>query len=337
MHSKHIALIYAGGTIGMMPSEHGLVPMPDFADVLQALLARHADQLPRCTLHVCAEPIDSSNATPSDWQTIARDIAARYAQYDGFVVLHGTDTMAYTAAALSFMLQGLRKPVVLTGAQLPLVAPDSDAQQNLLASLQCAASDALHEVAICFHRSLLRGNRATKCSTRHLAAFDSPNHPWLAALGTSNPWNTAALLPCPSQECFALPQYRSGEVLSLRFTPGISLRVLEALLALGPRALILECYGAGNVPDRDPRLFSVLERASENGVLLVACSQAPHGGVSPGIYATGTGLYAAGVMGMRDMVFEAIHAKLQHLLALNLPSDDMRRQLALAWCGEMTV
>src|SRR5579872_5128877 len=135
MTEKHICLLYTGGTIGMEKTTHGYAPMPDFENVLSRLLRQFNGTLPRYTLHEYLIPIDSSNATPADWQKIGRDIADRYAQYDGFVVLHGTDTMAYTASALSFMLQGLRKPVIVTGSQIPLGEMRSDAPQNLITAL----------------------------------------------------------------------------------------------------------------------------------------------------------------------------------------------------------
>ena len=152
MTQKHIALIYAGGTVGMTKTADGYAPMDDFAGVLGACLADCGDALPRYTFHEYATPIDSANAMPHDWQTIARDIAVRYANHDGFVILHGTDTMVYTASALSYMLQGLRKPVIVTGSQIPLGEVRSDALQNVITSLQLAALDAINEVAFYFNQ-----------------------------------------------------------------------------------------------------------------------------------------------------------------------------------------
>jgi L-asparaginase len=337
MSSKHIALIYAGGTVGMTQTEHGYAPMADFGAVLSALLDGHGTRLPRYTLHAYADPIDSSNATPQDWQRIARDIAAHYDAYDGFVVLHGTDTMAYTAAALSYMLRGLRKPVLVTGSQIPLGAERSDAAQNLITALQLAARDEISEVAIYFNQRLLRGNRATKTSSERMAAFDSPNYPWLAEVGIAPYFNHAALLPRPAQEAFELPEYQARSVLSLRFVPGLPTAALQALLALQPQALILECYGAGNAPERDPTLLQTLARASAAGTVIVGCSQAAHGRVAIGTYAAGAGLTAAGVIGAADMSFEAIYAKLHHLLARGLDADAIRSAFLEDICGELSV
>lgn len=337
MSRKHIGLIYTGGTVGMMQTAQGYAPMPDFASVLAALLDEQGEDVPAYTLHAYAAPIDSANATPQDWQQIGRDIAARYPDYDGFVVLHGTDTMAYTAAALSFMLQGLRKPVIVTGSQIPLGAARSDASQNLIGALQLAASDALNEVAIYFNQRLLRGNRATKLSIDRMDAFDSPNYPWLAEVGIDVRFNMPALMPRAASEKFELPDYRPHGVLPIRFVPGLPASAVQAMLDLHPQAAILQCYGAGNAPDRDPALLDMLRRASERGVVLVACSQSLHGQVSIGTYAAGAGMTAAGVVGARDMGFEAIYAKLHHLFALGLSADAVRRDFLRDLSGELTV
>jgi L-asparaginase len=337
MSRKHIGLIYTGGTVGMTKTAQGYAPMPDFAAALSQLLAPHGASMPAYTLHEYTTPIDSSNATPSDWQRIGRDIAARYNDYDGFVVLHGTDTMAYTAAALSFMLQGVRKPVIVTGSQIPLGVERSDAPHNLIVALQLAASDEINEVAICFGRHLWRGNRATKLSTEGLDAFDSPNYPSLAAIGIDVRLNSAALLPRAAAESFELPEYGRHVILPVRFVPGLPLSAVQAMLDLQPHAVILQCYGAGNAPDRDPALLDMLARASERGVVLAACSQSLHGRVSIGTYAAGAGMTAAGVIGARDMGFEAIFAKLHHLLAQGQQADEVRKNFLRDLSGELTL
>jgi L-asparaginase len=311
--------------------------MRDFPGVLQRLLRDQGNDLPHYTLHAYLTPIDSTNATPADWQQIARDIAARYHAYDGFVVLHGTDTMAYTAAALSFMLRGLRKPVIVTGSQIPLGAARSDAPQNLITALQLAVSDRISEVAIYFNQRLLRGNRATKVSATRFDAFDSPNYPPLAEVGIDIQWNLPALLPRAATEAFELPDYPQGTVMSLRFVPGMSAHFMRAVLDLRPQALILQCYGSGNMPDRDPAMIEMLARASDAGTVLVACSQALHGKVILGTYAAGAGMAGAGVIGAADMSFEAIFAKLHHLFALGLTPEQARKEFLRNVSGELTV
>lgn len=336
MNNKHIGLIYAGGTIGMTMTAQGYAPRQDFGDALARLFAAAGEALPRYTLHEYAVPIDSTNATPQDWQNIGRDIAARYNDYDGFVVLHGTDTMVYTASALSFMLQGLRKPVIVTGSQIPLGAARSDAAQNLVTAMQLAASDGLSEVAIYFNQRLLRGNRATKVSTERMDAFDSPNYPWLADVGIHVRFNQAALLARADRERFELPDYGRQSILPVRFVPGMPTAAVRAMIDLQPQALILQCYGAGNAPDRDPGLLDMLARASAQGMVIAACSQSPHGRVAIGTYAAGAGMTAAGVVGSGDMSFEALFAKLHHLLARGLPADAVRKELQRDLAGELS-
>lgn len=337
MSRKHIGLIYTGGTVGMMHTAQGYAPMPDFASALASLLDAQDEALPAYTLHAYDTPIDSSNATPQDWLKIGRDIAARYQDYDGFVVLHGTDTMAYTAAALSFMLQGLHKPVIVTGSQIPLGAARSDAPQNLIGALQIAAMGVINEVAIYFNQRLLRGNRATKLSIDRLCAFDSPNYPALAEVGIDVRFNRQALLPRTRKENFELPEYRPQPVLPIRFVPGLPLQAVQAMLDLRPQAVILQCYGAGNAPDRDPSLLAMLQHANDDGVVLVACSQSMQGAVSIGTYAVGAGMTAAGVVGAHDMTFEAIYAKLHHLFAVGLSADAVRREVVRDLSGELTL
>lgn len=335
MTGKHIGLIYAGGTIGMEKTARGYAPMKNFGTVLSRLLHDPGGILPRYTLHEYAIPIDSSNATPEDWQRIGRDIASRYQDYDGFVVLHGTDTMAYTASALSFMLQGLKKPVILTGSQIPLGEARSDGLQNLIAAMQFATL-AINEVAICFGQRLLRGNRAVKASAERLDAFDSPNYPWLGEAGIGIHVNAPALLAHTGREAFELPDYGQGRILPVRFVPGLPIAALKALLDLNPQALVLQCYGAGNVPDRDPALRKLLQAASDRGVVLAACSQSLHGQVTLGAYATGSMLDQAGVVGAMDMTFEATFAKLHHLFARGLGAEAVRTELLRDLSGELT-
>ncbi|HEY0847648.1 MAG TPA: type I asparaginase [Noviherbaspirillum sp.] len=337
MSRKHIGLIYTGGTVGMTKTAHGYAPMDDFASVLSRLFRDQCDELPAYTLHVYPTPIDSANATPADWQAIGRDIAARYDQYDGFVVLHGTDTMAYTAAALSYMLQGLRKPVILTGSQIPLGVARSDALQNLITALQLAASEEISEVGLYFNQRLLRGNRATKVSTERLDAFDSPNYPCLATAGIELQIHHDALMPRAETERFALPEHAGHLVLPVRFVPGLPVRALQAMLDLNPHALLLQCYGSGNAPDRDPALLELLRQANDRGIVLVAGSQSLHGRVSLGNYAAGAALPAAGVIGTGDMTFEAAYVKLHHLFALGLPAEAVRTAFQHDLSGELTV
>lgn len=239
----------------------------------------------------------------------------RWADFDGFVVLHGTDTIAYTASALSFMLRGTDKPVILTGSQIPLVAPRSDATENLQASILLAACASIREVCVYFGRRLLRGNRCSKLKSSAFDAFDSPNDPWLAEVGIDIDVHCDRLLPQGSR-AFTVPAFDAQEVVVLQIYPGIPARVVEAVLgSQAVRGLILRCYGVGNAPDADPQWMVVLAAAVARGIAAVNTTQCPTGSVAQGAYATGTTLGRIGVVPGGDMTLEAAFAKLHVLLA----------------------
>ncbi|MBI3900423.1 MAG: asparaginase [Gammaproteobacteria bacterium] len=334
--SQRICVLYVGGTIGMSASAGGLVPSKVDGDGIMQLLQMAAIDTSGLSIVALGNPIDSADATPADWTRIARRIAELYNDYDGFIVLHGTDTMAYTASALSFLLRGLKKPVVLTGAQIPLAQSTSDGPANLIAAYRVAASAQVHEVVVCFGRYVLRGNRSRKLNAHRFDAFDSPNFPRLAEIGESISWNAESLLPCPDKERFELVDYRAGAVLSWRLMPGAAGDALIERLARPPRALILESYGAGTGPTRDPALLRAIAHAVADGSICVAISQCPWSEVDLALYATGRAYATAGVIGARDLTFESVYAKLHHLLALGLKPDAVRRELLLARAGELT-
>lgn len=333
---RHILVVYAGGTIGMRPSPEGLVPQDDLPAVLAGRLAPLAGQLPRFSFTALAQPIDSAEATPADWGTIARVIAGHWHGYDGFVVLHGTDTMAYTASALSFLLRGIDKPVIVTGAQLPLEAESSDALGNVVAALGFAACD-IPEVCLCFDRLLLRGNRATKISSHAFAGFGSPNHAPLARLAPRPALDLAALDAPVAELSLQVPAgLGRAHVLCLRMTPGFPAAVLDAVLAVRPDALVLECYGSGTVPSLDGHLAEFLQRARRSRLPVVALSQAAHGGTRLGTYAAGNVLLREGVIDGHDMTVEAAVAKLHVLIAAGLTGDDLARAVGRDLAGELS-
>jgi L-asparaginase len=335
--TARIYVAYTGGTFGMKPSAGGFVPDRGLAQALQARLpAPGQDGMPHWELHEYAQPIDSAEAQPRDWHTVAADIAARYDAYDGFVVIHGTDTMAYTASALSFALAGLRKPVIVTGAQIPLAMPRSDAPANLAGALLIAAQHPLPEVGLYFGGKLLRGNRATKVSTADFEAFDSPNHPPLGRVGIDIEIDRQRVLPMPAREAFELVAPTAREVLLLRLHPGLTVALLERVLAPTVAGLVLQSYGAGNGPVGLPGFVATLAAASARGVVIVNVSQCARGRVEPSLYATGSALAAAGVVGGHDMTVEAALTRLYHLLSLGLAADEVRRRLQQPCCGEFT-
>ncbi|MFY0990199.1 asparaginase [Halomonas sp. C05BenzN] len=341
---RPLLVLYTGGTLGMVETPRGLAPGSDFEARLRRALdalppARRA-ALPDFTLVESPTPIDSSAATPADWQRLAREVAARYRDHAGIVVLHGTDTLAWTASSLAFQLQGLDRPLVVTGAMLPLEAPGSDAPANVETALHFAAQPALQEVAVGFCGRLLRGVRTRKWHTRAADAFDSPNYPLLGERVDDD----VVLYPGRGLETrqrgaprFELPDYAplaEGGVARLVLWPGITARQVAAWLDDDRlRGALLEVWGGGNVPD-DPALLGVLARASGEGKLLAAVSQCPLGSIALGSYAAGQGLVDAGVLCGEAMTPEAALTKLVHLLAQPLDDAERRRRFLTPLVGE---
>ena len=325
---RRVLLLYTGGTIGsvMSPGSGGLEPI-DFNEI-----HRHVPELhqPERTLEALSfdPPMDSSNVGPAHWQRIAGLIADAYDRFDGFVVLHGTDTLAYTASALSFMLEGLSKPVILTGSQLPIGLPRTDGRENLLAAVELAAAcDAsgqarVQEVAVYFGSSLYRGNRVHKQSAESLQAMVSPNFPPLAEVGVEIAYAPRSLTsPAhpstssnPSRPPFRLHAGLQPHVAWLPFFPGISLAYIEQVLSWPAlRGVVFSTFGSGNAPDL-PGLAPALAHAHARGVVSVHVSQCGHGSVHPDRYATAHQLRDAGVVPGADMTPEAALTKLMHLL-----------------------
>lgn len=344
MHNSPLLVIYSGGTLGMVPSDKGLIPGRDFEARLRAALGKLPPacqaSLPYFEMLEYPDPIDSSAATPADWQRLANDIAERYAEHSGFVVLHGTDTLAWSAASLAYQLQGIDKAVVVSGAQLPLEAEDSDALGNVEAALRFAAQPALKEVAVCFAGKLMRGTRTRKWDTHAFDGFASPNYPLLGEMVDGSP----VLYPSRGLQAqqrglprFELVDYAAlgdSPVVRITLWPGMSARLLKAwLLDTDVHGALLETWGSGNIPE-DPMILGVLAQASGEGKLLAAISQCPHGAVSIGTYAAGCGLIDAGVIEGDAMTPEAAVTKLVHLLAQPIDEADKRRRFLTSLVGE---
>lgn len=343
-HQERVLVIYTGGTIGMQPHANGLAPGGDFAKRMTIALS----QLPIAQQHALppyevisyTTLIDSSAATPLTWQQLARDISDQLTAYTGFVIIHGTDTLSWTAASLAYQLQGLDRPVVVTGSMLPLEAPDSDAVGNLHGALQFASKPALQEVAIYFAGQLLRGTRAIKQHSEAVIAFASPNYPLLGErVGDDFVYYPSRGLGLQQRGAprFELPDYRlvnQGEVVRIVLWPGISAWQLDAWLSDSRvKGALLQLWGAGNTPD-DPSLLNVLAKASGEGKLLAAISQCPQGSVQLGAYAAGHGLSDAGILAGDDMTPEAAFTKLAHLLAQPLSLEDQRQRFLTPLVGE---
>lgn len=331
-----VLIIHTGGTIGMRPSEEGYTPVAGFEALLREKLINSVhDTLPEFDLIEFERLIDSANLVPDDWQTIAQTLAKHYADYDGFVVLHGTDTMAYTASALSFQLRGLNKPVVVTGSQIPLVELRNDALDNLISALIIAGFHPVPEVCVYFNGRLLRGNRSRKVKATGLDAFDSPNFPWLGQVGIHIELHQQLIRPAGTPD-LCPTQYSSGAVAMLPIYPGMADAQIQSVLDNEQiRGVILQSYGVGNLPNNNEPLMHLLTQAAKAGVVLVNLSSCLQAQVIPGAYACSAGLNEIGIISGGDMTPEAAFTKLHTLLATHASSTQVSDLMQQNLCGEL--
>ncbi|MBE6476770.1 MAG: asparaginase [Propionibacteriaceae bacterium] len=326
-------VLYTGGTLGMVETPQGLAPGADLDRWLGNLLDG-TDMAGTVEVTQFEHLIDSSNATPDDWRAIVDDLWAHRDAADAFVVLHGTDTMAYTSAALSYALTGFGKPVVLTGAQYPLGVVGSDAAPNVTGALRAAASGRLDGVAVFFGHKLLRGNRVTKVSSWAFEGFDSPGVPALALAGAPWQWNEPGQSGCG----WADPEpYGRHDVLVLDLAPGISAQRLAAVLDPAPEAVVLRAFGTGNMPNEEPGLADVLTQTMAAGVPLVVASQCVQADVLLGHYEASHALASGGAISARDMTLEALYAKLVFLLSQGVRGAELARWMGANVAGELTL
>jgi lysophospholipase len=348
-----VLVLHTGGTIGMREGPRGYEPAPGFLRALVATMPQLSDTTAPRHGHDFVTPpfvngrrayydfvdydplLDSANLDLSDWARFADDLAAHMDAYDAFVLLHGTDTMAFTASALSFALEGLKKTVVLTGSQAPLFVLRSDGLDNVLGALRVATEAVIPEVTLFFHDRLYRGNRATKSDAVGLAAFASPNAPALADVTTHVLLREELILPAEPRPFRARTQF-SPNVAALRLYPGITREILGNFVRPPLAGLVLETYGAGNAPDTRRDLLDVLEAAIDRGLLVLNVTQCLRGTVS-GAYAAGHALAQAGVIPGADLTAEAALAKMAYVLGLGVSPDEARRLLATPLRGEMTL
>ena len=338
-----ILLIYTGGTIGMKedPALGALTPF-DFSQILEEVpeLGKFAY---RIDSHTFSPLIDSSDVEPSLWVELAGLIEARYEDYDGFVILHGTDTMAYSASVLSFMIEGLTKPVIFTGSQLPIGAPRTDGKENLISAVEIAAAKdndghaLVPEVCICFDNILMRGNRTSKLNSDNFRAFRSENCPPLAEAGISIRYNTPIIRKPQSWE--QKPQFHKSldtRVAILKLHPGITPQVVRDIVcSKDTRAAIIETYGAGNAPSKE-WFLDIIREAHEDGKILMNVTQCLAGSVNMDIYATGKSLKDAGVMNGYDSTTESALAKLFYLMGLFEDNLLVKSMLELDLRGEIS-
>ncbi|MBQ1611325.1 MAG: asparaginase [Muribaculaceae bacterium] len=343
-HRPKILIIYTGGTIGMIenPETNALQPF-DFSHLMENVprvkkLEYDIDNIQ------FDPPIDSSNMNPQHWADIAKAIEDNYDDYDGFVVLHGTDTMAFTASALSFMLENLSKPVIITGSQLPIGEVRTDGDENLITALQVAAEidkrtgeAMVQEVAILFENHLWRGNRSTKMSANNFNAFMSNNYPELARIGLDIKYFKEMLYRLPSKRPLKVRYNMDPNVMFLELHPGITPSTLKYLLNTPDiKGIVLKTYGAGNSPS-EPWFTSLIREATDRGVVIVNVTQCPNGGVHDELYETGNCLANAGVVSGHDMTSEAAITKLMYLFGLGLSPAGVKRYFNSDLCGEVSL
>lgn len=338
-----ILIIYTGGTIGMIenPVTRSLQPF-DFTHLI--------DNVPKIRkLDYDIEniqfnpPIDSSDMSPQHWVDIARHIEANYDRFDGFVVLHGTDTMAYTASALSFMLENLHKPVIITGSQLPIGEVRTDGEENLITALQIAAATDMmgepmvREVAILFENYLWRGNRSTKMSADNFNAFKSNNYPSLAKIGLGIHFNEEALWRVQAKRPLKVQYELDTAVMFLDLNPGITEVVLRHQLSTpGIKGIVLKTFGAGNAPTY-AWFTEAVKEAVERDIVILNVTQCVNGGVHAKMYMSGNQLASTGVVSGHDITSEAAITKMMYLFGLGLSTAEVRRYLECSLCGEVSL
>lgn len=336
----NILLIYTGGTIGMVRNgQSGALAAFDFSELLNHI---PEIKLLDCTIETFSfeKPIDSSNMNPEKWVQIAQVIEEKYSDFDGFVVLHGSDTMAYSASALSFMLENLQKPVIFTGSQLPIGQLRTDAKENLITSIEIALMQennvpVVQEVALYFEYKLYRGNRATKINADFFNAFASPNYPFLVESGVNINVDDNSLLKPKSNDSLIVRKKMDDNVVILKLFPGINKQTIESIINIPHlKGIILETYGSGNAMTED-WFVEQLQNAINKGLHIVNVTQCAGGRVSMGNYETSTQLKKIGIISGKDITTEAAVTKMMYLLGENIENKNFKDLFETSLRGEM--
>ena len=340
-NKSKILLIYTGGTIGMVKDyETGALKAFDFDKLLSQV--PEINQL-NCLIKSISfdEPIDSSNMNPSNWLLISNMIEQNYAEFDGFVILHGSDTMSYTASAISFMLENLSKPVIFTGSQLPIGDLRTDAKENLITSIEIASAkengkSIVSEVCLYFEYKLYRANRTTKINAEHFRAFSSPNFPPIGESGVHLKFNKNLLLKPTKNKELVVRKNLVNEIVILKIFPGITKNVIESILSIKDlKGVVLETYGSGNAPNEN-WFINLISNAISKGIYIINVTQCSAGNVIMGHYDTSVKLQKIGVISGKDITTESAIAKLMYLLGAKIPKNRFKSVFETSLRGEMS-
>lgn len=340
-NKPHILLIYTGGTIGMVKDyTTGALRTFNFDKLI-----KHIPEIKHLNCEIESvsfdEPIDSSNMNVSRWIQLAELIENNYNEFDGFVILHGSDTMSYTASVISFMFENLSKPIIFTGSQLPIGDLRTDAKENLITSIEIASTvkngePIIREVCLYFEYKLYRGNRTTKINAEHFEAFESPNFPPLCESGVHLKFNKHLLIRPDLRRPLKVRKNFDHNIIILKMFPGITKNIVQSILAVdGLKGVILETYGSGNAPN-DNWFLDLLKQATDKGVYIVNVSQCAGGYVTMGKYETSIGLEELGIISGKDMTTETALAKLMYMLGENIPKNNFKTLFETALRGEIS-